>query len=115
MTKVMELTSNPKYQFEDLKIMIMEVGEKDEVLAFIGKYSDPENHFGQGLKDMNNLIRNKDCPSVSKRNPCKRPDNYVLCGTKIVENIGYVLMVEIEHLDIRKDENFKKKVAPYGF
>ncbi|MEJ1517609.1 hypothetical protein R3O67_30810 [Bacillus cereus] len=115
MTTVTDLTTNPKYQFDDLRILIIEADSNNEVLAFVGKYSNPTDHFGQGLIDANNLWRQKDCPSVSTRNPSKRPDGYVMTGTTNIDGFGYTLMVSAEHLSIMKNEDFKAKVAPYGF
>lgn len=115
MTTVMELTTNPKYQFEDLRILIIEADSNNEVLAFIGKYSKPSDHFGQGLIDANNLWRQADCPSVSKRTPSKRPDGYIVAGTESQEEFGYTLMVSREHLSLLKNDDFKNKVAQYGF
>lgn len=115
MITVTELTSNPKFQFEDLRIMIMETGENNEVLAFIGKYSNPTDHFGQGLIDANNLWRQSDCPSVSDRTPSKRPDGFVVAGTTNVEGVGYTLLVKRENLSLLKEDSFKEKVKAYGF
>lgn len=115
MLTVTELTTNPTYQFEDLRFLIIDVNENNEVLAFIGKYSNPNDVFGQGLTDANNLWRQKDCPSVSERTPSKRPDGYVVAGTTNVDDFGYTLMVSIENLSITKSDSFKEKVAPYGF
>lgn len=115
MISVSELTSNPKYHFEDLRIMIVESNSENEVLAFVGKYSNPKDHFGQGLIDANNLWRNKDCPSVSERTPSKRPDGYVVVSTTTADDIGYTLMVSRDSLDLLKNEDFIEKVSKYKF
>ena len=115
MATVTELTTYPKFQFEDLQIRIIEQDENEEVLAFIGEYSEPENFSGQGLIDANNLWRHSDCPSVSDRTPCKRPEGYVVAGTQQVGDKGYTLLIKREHLKLKDNEEFKAKIASFGF